>query len=476
MTRFIFALGLYFLLVPTSGGQDAANPGGLPAPVQRVVSGHGLGASYGLLVQAVGADRPILAVNPERPFNPASTIKVLTTLAGLELLGADYVWETGIYAAGPVVDGTLEGDLVIQGGGDPFLVEEYFRAMLKTLVRRGVERISGDLVIDDSFFDASVGGQPTIDNETSRSYNVVPHALASNFQTVNFYFYPHANGEDVIIRPDPDLPNLNVTNRLRLVDAPCGGFQRGINFDTDSADPDGVVFSGRYPARCGEYVLSRAVLDAPRYAFGLFRALWQELGGEFDGGLGRGRAPEGEEPLVRWPSPPLGDVIKSINKYSNNLMSRQLLLTIGAERFGAPATVENGVRALEEYLSSRGVAHGALVIENGAGLSRDTRVTAATLGEVLMRGSQISTAAEFVASLPLAGLDGTMQTRLSDEPARGNIHVKTGSLDGVAAVAGYVHARSGTDYVVVGILNHERADAGPGVELMDALLSWAYEQ
>ncbi len=477
MTRFTLACGLLFALVPTAGGQDAANATVLPDRIQRVVSGHGLGEdSYTLLVQEASGQPPILAVNLEQPFNPASTIKVLTTLAGLELLGADYVWETEIYAAGPVVDGTLEGDLVIKGGGDPFLVEEYFRAMLKTLMRRGVERISGDLVIDDSFFDASVGRQPPIDDENSRSYNVVPHALASNFQTVNFYFYPHPNGRDVIIRPDPDLPNLNVTNRLRLADAPCTGFQRGIAFGTDSVDSNRVVFSGQYPARCGEYVLSRAVLDAPQYAFGLFRVLWQELGGEFTGSLGLGRAPEDEEPLVRWPSPPLGDVIKSINKYSNNLMSRHLLLAIGAGRFGAPATVESGIRAVEEYLSSHGIAHDALVIINGAGLARETRVTAPILGEVLMRGSRISTAAELVASLPLAGLDGTMRTRLSDEPARGNMHVKTGSLDGVSAVAGYVHARSGTDYVVVGILNHERAGAGPGQELMDAFLSWVYEQ
>jgi D-alanyl-D-alanine carboxypeptidase/D-alanyl-D-alanine-endopeptidase (penicillin-binding protein 4) len=375
-----------------------------------------------------------------------------------------------------VVDGTLEGDLLIRGGGDPFLVEEHFRAMLKTLERRGVERIRGDLVIDDSFFDPSVGSQPAIDNQTSRSYNVFPHALAANFQTVNFYFYPHANGRDVIIRADPDLPNLAITNRLRLADAPCSGFQRGIGFDTDPSDANGVILSGQYPSRCGEYVLPRAVLDAPEYAFGLFRALWQELGGEFTGNLRLGRALENEEPLVRWLSPPLGDVIKSINKYSNNLMTRHLLLAIGAERFGAPATVEKGIRAVEEYLDSRHIARDTLVMVNGAGLSRDARVTGAMLGEVLRRGYRISTMAEFVASLPLAGMDGTMRSRLSTEPSRGNMHVKTGSLAGVAAVAGYVHARSGRDYVVVGILNHALADAGPGEELMDALLAWAYEQ
>ncbi len=468
---------LVLALLVSASGQDSDEDSTLPAEIQVVVSGHGFGQeSYALLVQAVDEDQPILAVNRDRSFNPASTMKILTTLAGLELLGVDYTWETAIYAMGPITDETLAGDLLIKGGGDPFLVEEHFRAMLKTLKRRGVSRIEGDLVIDDSFFDSSVRNNPTIDGQPNRAYNVGPHALAANFQTVNFFFYPHANGRDVIIRADPDLANLTIANRLRLVDAPCAGFQRGIAFDTDPSDPNGVIFSGQYPSRCEEYVLSRAVLDAPQYAFGLFQMLWRELGGELTGGVRLGRAPDDAEPMVVWPSPPLGDVIKSLNKYSNNLMARHLLLTLGAEAVGTPATVESGIRALEAYLDNLAIGRDALVVENGAGLSREARLTAGMLGALLQRGFRISTAPEFVASLPIAGIDGTMSDRLEDEPAEGNIHVKTGSLDGVIAVAGYVRARSGADYVVVGLLNHDQADAGPGEELMDSLLAWAYGQ
>ncbi len=446
----------------------------LPPGVRVVTSGYDLPSdSYAMLVQEIGADTPLFAVNAQLPLNPASSIKTLTTLAALEVLGPGYTWETEIYPLGTISDSTLEGDLLIKGGGDPFLTEDYFRNMLKVLMRRGVTRISGDLVIDAGLFDPAVSQEAPIDDEANRSYNVLPHALMVNFQTVNFYFYPHANGRDVVIKADPELPNLTIVNRLRLENTACAGFQRGIAF---SGDPSGVTFEGNYPARCSEYVLQRAVLDAPNSAYGLFRSLWQELGGEFAGALRLGTAPQEQEPLVVWQSEPLTDVIKSINKYSNNMMTRQLLLTIAVEKYGAPATVENGVRAVQDYLSALGIDHSSLVLGNGAGLSRAARVSATTLNDILQRGYRIDTMPEFLASLPLSGIDGTMRTRLRNGDTRGSMHVKTGSLDGVASAAGYVHARSGRDFVVVSMLNHPQADAGPGRELADALLAWAYEQ
>jgi D-alanyl-D-alanine carboxypeptidase/D-alanyl-D-alanine-endopeptidase (penicillin-binding protein 4) len=463
-----------FMLPAAVSAQDV---GTLPAGVKIVTSGYDLPAdSYSLLVQEVGADAPLLAINAALPLNPASSIKTLTTLAALEVLGPSYTWHTEIHPLGTIADGTLDGDLLLKGGGDPFLVEDYFRNMLKTLQRRGVTRISGDLVIDESLFDPSVSMEPMIDNDTNRSYNVLPHALMVNFQTVNFFFYPHGNGREVVIKADPELPNLNIVNQLRLENRSCDGFQRGVSFREDPADASGVVFAGNYPSRCVEFVLQRAVLDAPTYAYGLFRKLWQELGGEFAGELRMGTTPVDHEALVVWESEPLTDVIKSINKYSNNMMTRQLLLTMAVEKYGTPATVENGVRAVQDYLAALGIDHAALVLGNGSGLARDTRITANLFNDVLQRGFGINTMPEFLASLPLSGEDGTMRNRLRNGDTRGSMHVKTGSLDAVASVAGYVHARSGRHFVVVSMLNTPQADAGPGRELADALLAWAYEQ
>lgn len=450
----------------------------IPPAVQIVINGHKLPEhAYTLYVKEVGGATPVLAVNESLPLNPASTIKTLTTLAGLDVLGPTYRWTTEVYALGAISDGTLHGDLLIRGGGDPFLLEEHFRNLLKTVRRRGINSITGDLIVDDSLFHSSVSQEPLIDNDSRRAYNVLPHALMVNFQTVNFYFYPHSNGRDVIIKPEPALPNLAINNQLSQRDAACTGFQRGIRFDVDDAG-NTVTFSGRLPSRCEEYMLTRSVLDAPGYAYGLFMQLWQELGGEFSGSLHERSLPDdwNQPPIVRWDSPPLADVIKSINKFSNNMMTRHLLLTMGLQRAGAPATVENGVEAVRAYLDTNNIDHSQMVMVNGSGLTRDGRLTSAMLAEALDRGYQRPVMAEFVASLPLSGMDGTMRTRLTREGPAGSMHVKTGSLDDVAGVAGYVHARSGKQYVVIAILNHTGADTGPGQELGDALLNWAWTQ
>lgn len=463
-------------LVLSSAASVAQNS--IPAEVQVVINGHQLPErAYSLYVKEVGSEAPILAVNEHLPLNPASTIKALTTLVGLEVLGPSYSWTTELYALGEINDGTLHGDLLIRGGGDPFLLEEHFRNLLKTLRRRGINNITGDLLIDDSLFHPSVSQEPLIDNDSRRAYNVLPHALMVNFQTVNFYFYPHANGRDVIIKTDPTLPNLAINNQLSQRDAPCTGFQRGIRFDVDEAG-NTVTFSGRLPSRCDEYMLTRSVLDAPAYAYGLFTQLWLELGGEFSGNL-RERPLPGDwtqPPIVSWRSPPLTDIIKSINKYSNNMMTRHLLLTLGLERSGAPATVENGIAAVREYLQTHDIDHAQMVMINGSGLSRDVRLTSALLAAALEHGYQIPLMPEFVASLPLSGLDGTMRSRLTQDGPAGSMHVKTGSLDNVAGIAGYVHARSGRQFVVIAILNHAAADTGPGQELGDALLQWTWSQ
>jgi D-alanyl-D-alanine carboxypeptidase/D-alanyl-D-alanine-endopeptidase (penicillin-binding protein 4) len=218
------------------------------------------------------------------------------------------------------------------------------------------------------------------------------------------------------------------------------------------------------------------VLDPPAYTFGLFKALWQELGGELDGTLVDGTLPDDVEPLVVWTSPPLADVITSINKFSNNLMTRHLLLTLGAEQSGPPATVEKGVAAVNSWLTAQGIDASRMHMVNGSGLSRAARVTPAFMNEVLQTGYRSLWMPEFVSSLPLNGLDGTMRNRVRAEGQRGRMHIKTGSLDSVSGVAGYVRGQSGKVYSVAGILNHELADRGPGVELMDALLTWVLQR
>lgn len=441
------------------------------------MDGHELPAdSFSFLVQEVGAATPLLSVRPESPMIPASTVKVITTLAALDTLGPDYSWKTELHALGPVSDGVLRGDLLIKGQGDPFLVEEQMRAMLKALQRRGVTRISGDLVFDSSYFDPAVTIAEIIDNQAGRAYNTRPNALLTNFQTVDFHFSPHPDGRQVIIRTDPQLPNLEIDNRLRQVNRFCGGYQRGVSFHVDPHNPARVIFEGRFPSACSSYQLVREVMDVPAYTYGLFKHLWQELGGSIEGEYRPGSVGESHEPLLVWTSLPLADIIKSVNKYSNNVMTRHLLLTLGAETTEPPATMGKGVRAVLNYLESRDLDTSQLKLDNGSGLSRQTRITTGLMNGVLQTAWFSPWMPEFVTSLPLNGMDGTMRNRLRGQHISGRMHIKTGSLDEVTAVTGYVLSASNRYYAVSGIVNHELADRGPGRELLDALLMWTYQQ
>ena len=281
----------------------------------------------------------------------------------------------------------------------------------------------------------------------------------------------------MFVQTDPELANVRIDNQLGLTAERCAGYQRGVFFDAENGGTSAkVVVSGKFPAACGEYLLTRSVLTPPAYAYGLFQTLWREVGGEFKGQLRSTVVTPGRRPFLTWSSRPLRDAIASINKFSNNVMARHLLLTIGAEHFGAPATVDKGIRAVEEHLQQEGFDITGLHVENGSGLSRETRVSPALLAALLQNAYSSPFMPEYLSSLSLSGYDGTMRRRFAGSGEAGRMHLKTGSMDDVSAVAGYVHAKSGKRYVVVGMLNHQDAQRGPGQELMDALLDWTYQQ
>jgi len=456
--------------VPTAGAQ-------LPPPVQRVLDGHTIPAEdVSVLVQPVAGGQPVLSHLVGVPRNPASTIKTLTTWAALDTLGPTYYWPTEVYFLGDFADGMLDGDLALKGYGDPYLVTEELWKLLRALRRTGLDDVQGALVLDDTHF-APVDEHPgTFDGQPYRTYNVAPNALLVNFKAVRFQFLPdHANAA-VRISADPSPSNLDIDNRLKLVDGPCRGYQAGIAFDlADFPTGRRAVFSGNFPAACAPYALSRTVLEHDSFIYGVYRSLWAELGGRHRGGFRRDSVPQAVEPALTWRSRPLAEIIRSVNKFSNNVMTRQLLQTLGTERDGPQASAAAGIAAIYDYLDAQGIASDSLVIDNGAGLSRATRISAEALAGVLVTAARSPLAPEFLASLSLGGLDGTTRGRFNGHPVTGRMHVKTGRLDHVSALAGFVHARSGVDYAVVVMVNSPEAHRGPGSELQEALVRWVYE-
>ena len=448
----------------------------LPEPIAHALALAGIPESAAaFFVQETDAERPVLSIGAERAMNPASTLKLLTTYAGLDLLGPAYVWVTDAYAGAPVKDGVLAGDLVLRGRGDPKLTIENFWLLLRGLRARGLREIRGDLVLDRSYFAAVDDFDPGhFDEQPNRPYNTGPDALLVNFKAVRLQFLPDLEARTVQVVTEPVLPSVQVVNNLTLdPKGPCGDWIGKLKLDAQgSAQSARFVFSGIFPASCGERVRNFSVLSHPQYVAALFRELWRELGGSFTGSVRDGAAGPDAKLLASVQSPTLSEVVRDINKFSNNVMARQLFLTLGAAGAGAPATTEKTARVIRQWLAGKGLTFPELALENGSGLSRVERISAKHLGEVLLAAYHSPVMPELMASLPLVAVDGTMKKRLSGAEVAGQAHIKTGSLSGVRAIAGYVRDGQGRRVVVVFIVNH--ANAGNAQPVQDALLKWVH--
>lgn len=454
----------------------AATP--LPPPVAQVARALKVPESaVSVWVQRIGEPEPRVAFNADTQRNPASAMKLVTSFAALEALGPAYTWKTEFHLAEPLRPDGSTGELWVRGGGDPFLVLEEHWRMLAALRERGLTRIERGLVFDVSAFDLPPEDPGAFDGQPDRVYNLVPHPLLVNFNAVRYRIQAReAGGVDVVAVPA--LPNLRIDNRLQRGAGACGGFQNGVVLALRDAERrDTAVLDGRFPAACREYELSRTALRPESYAWGLFDLQWRQQGGTLEGGWRRGVLPPGiGAPFHVHRSRPLGEIIRSVNKSSNNVMTRHLELALGSERYGSPATPTKGQRAILDVLRERGIDTRGLVIANSAGLSRDGRITARQLAAILGAAWNSPHMPEYASSLALAGLDGTMRNRFRRSPAAGRMHLKTGRLDDVSAVAGYVTAASGQRLIAVVLVNAPGAHRGPGEELQDALLQWVYDR
>ncbi len=451
----------------------------LPPAVEQALARRKLPqTSLSVYVREVDREEPEVSFNSAVARNPASTIKLLTTYAALETLGPAYTWRTRAYATGPVRDQVLDGNLVLVGGGDPFMTAERWWSFVSGLRQTGVKHIAGDVVVDGGYFAPQGADRAAFDNRPYRTYNVLPDALLVNFQTVNITAVPDPAAGTVHVSANPWPANLTLDNKVRLDRGACrrgaGGLVIGM---PEGASGNRITVSGRYAAGCGTFAASRVVMDPDDYALGLFKTLWQQSGGTLGGGMRTGTLPADAKLLHTQESLTLGEVIRLVNKYSSNVMARTLFLTLGAERYpGRPATTVAGREAIADFLAREGIVIPALVLENGSGLSRTERVTAAGLADVLLAAYRSQYSPEFAASLPLAATDGTLKRRFRAPEMQGRLRMKTGSLEDVSALAGYVHAASGRTFVTVVILNHPTAAQGAGEAIQTALVEWVFGQ
>ena len=420
---------------------------------------------------------PLLAHQSTASLNPASTMKLLTSYAGLALLGPSYRWKTEVYTDGSLHNGVLDGNLYLKGYGDPNLMTVDFWRLLNSLRQLGIREIKGDLIVDNSYFDIKAQSLASFDGDAARAYNATPSALAINLKASSFRF--DSDASHVNITPEPNLPEIKVNNLLKVGNADCANWRNTLRYEVkQTGDTAAVTFSGVYAPNCSEKYLELLALDENNYTLDLFRKLWSELGGSFNGKLRTQNVPNSMPgnaiKVMQQDSRTLAQILPDINKWSNNLMARQLLLTIAAEKMGVPATEANGALVVSRWLNTLGLNFNELVIDNGSGLSRIERISAQHMGELLVSAYFSPVMSELMSSLPILAVDGTMLKRMQDSPLQGRAHLKTGTINGVFTLAGYMLGQHGKRYVVVFMVNHAKVALTKPAQ--DALLDWVYLQ
>ncbi len=449
----------------------------LPSPVARAFRDAGIPlGSVAIAVREAGQPQALFTQSPERPMNPASVMKLVTTYAALELLGRDYRWKTEAYLAGKLdARGTLAGNLVLKGYGDPKITVEQWQAFMAALKARGLARVTGDLVLDRSYFRLPPHDPAAFDSEPLRPYNVGPDAMLVNFNAVRFAFAPEPARNAVAVRMEPSLPEISLATPPTLTRGDCGDWRAVLAPQVDDRRAMATVaFPGQFAAECGERDWYAALLDHPHYVHGMFTTYFRAAGGTFDGDVTEGRPPRRAEPFAVMQSAPLYDIVRDVNKLSNNVMARQVFLTLATTRHPPPATMALATDVVRKWLEEKKLALPGLVIENGSGLSRKERITAGGLVRLLASADASPVREEFASSLAVAAMDGTLRKRFADGTVAGQALLKTGSLEGVRALAGYVIDADGRRFLVAAIVNDPNAArAGPA---LDYLVQWVYQE
>ncbi|HEX7983481.1 MAG TPA: D-alanyl-D-alanine carboxypeptidase/D-alanyl-D-alanine-endopeptidase [Duganella sp.] len=496
----------------------AVHAADLPEPVARLMQAAQIPPQAAGIVVMRG-DTTLISHNAQQSMQPASTMKLFTTLTALEQLGPVFRGRTELLTSAPIVNGTLQGDLILRGGADADFNEDVLGHMLQALRNQGIKSIKGDIVLDRQLFQPSRPdlGQPPFDEYPWAYYNVAPDALLVNTNLLKVEM--RSVGGKLSLAMMPEMDKVGVRSEMATSDAPCPAWENGWRSPdfTRKGDRIEVVLHGSFPRDCVKSI-SVNVLDPHDYLERLVRTTWHKLGGTLKGDVREASAPTPPAPATAVnadtdattaaptappaavPAPattpvlrlladhvarPLPEVLRDTNKNSDNTLARTIFLSLGsleadpllgsrplppdASQTSTAARAEAAIRA---WLQRHAIDGNGLVIDNGSGLSRAERATPAQLAGVLRAGLKSLWMPEFLSSLPIAATDGTMRRRLKDSPAAMRARVKTGSLKGVIAVAGYVQDANNEPVVVVAMLNDEHVANGAGRAVLDALIDW----
>jgi len=449
--------------------------GPLPVEIEHALRLHQVDpADLSLYVREVTQAQPRVDFNGAVPRLPASTIKLLTSIVALGQLGPNFRWQTRAWLTGPLVDGRLAGDLIIQGGGDPSLRLEDLWRFLWELKARGLKTIGGDLVIDNSAFAPPEAGRADFDGKGQSGYNALPVAFSLNEQmtTVELQLDPTAKTLRAYL--SPPVAHVELRNELKVVQGACQAKNHRVHVAVEGEGPQRMRLQGTFASECGRDNVAGLLLDPFQQAGRAVLALWEDLGGTLGGQVRDGVRPKNAVLFHTHESAELPVILRDVNKWSNNLIARTLFLTLGMERFGRPATPAKGEAAAKEWLAKQGLDFPELVVANGSGLAREDRISAQSMGRLLAFAYANQGMSELMASLPILGVDGTLHRRFKREALRGHAHMKTGTMAGATGLAGFVDDKDGRRWIMVSLINNPRLQTWRGKAVEEAVLRWIY--
>ncbi|WLG14256.1 D-alanyl-D-alanine carboxypeptidase/D-alanyl-D-alanine-endopeptidase [Psychrobacter cibarius] len=452
---------------------------------------------------------PLLNHQSDVARTPASTMKLVPSFIALDTLGADFVWHTRVYHTGLVIGDRLHGDLIIQGSGDPKMTHERLKQLLYKVQSSGIRHIDGDIIVDSGVFKNVSKDPAAFDNSPLRPYNASPDGFLVNFSTIGIKSYP-LNDDQANLTYTPKLANYALPSIINTRSAACGQARYSLAPEWQTKQ---LVLNTQLPNSCQEHAFYVAYPDAKDFAARVIAEKWQELGNTLSGHVitqeapytkmkstksthGLAALPISPLPIVSYPSLNLTQQIYDINHFSNNVMTEQVALSIGVYDKVDNKTLDkaiNGSHSLYQFGTPTATSYPVALqtinqwwqtnlstppphLTNGSGLCRDCTITAANLSELLTYAYSHPSFNAYVNSLGIAGVSGTITAhseRLPESAAIGRAWIKTGTLNNVTSMAGYVKGLSGQDYVVVGLINSEQAhNAYTARPVLDAMLDW----
>ena len=440
----------------------------LPDEVRVLLQKHKIpAANAAVYISRIGATSPLAVHQPQKLFNPASVVKLPLAVAAFDILGARHQWTTAFARDGEIVDGVLRGNLIIIGGGAPQLTADKFLFYINDLRRRGIHKISGKVIIDDTLFAPAAHNPAAFDGASSKPYNVGGSALAVNYKAHKISFVPQ--GKKIRVYSEPPNAHFTIDNQIRVGRTRCRNW-RGRISERYRGDENRItlILRGRYSPRCGEQSFYTAALSHAANAAGVFGAYWRQLGGEWNGEWEVGATPTRAVTIAAFNSSSLAESVMAMNKNSNNVMARNIFLSLAQSAGTPPYTLGAAREVFADWMRTQGVV-GDFFVDNGSGLSRHSRLSAIQLARLMHNLWAHPLRAEIIASLPVLGIDGTLAKRLQ-KTAAAQGHLKTGSLSGIKNIVGFVRDKQGRDLIFICLL---QSSNGRGKRFQDSLIRWA---